>query len=453
MIPPLFKHQQDDIRFILDRPYTFNTSDPGTGKTRTIIEVIRQDPKRRPALVIAPKTILAASWGADIQKFAPELDYTIATTKNRIDALTSNTDIVLTNHDAVLSIAKKDPKALSHFNYIIIDESTAFKNHESQRSKALQSLIKNIPYRTAMSGTPMPNSVLDIWHQLYLLDQGTRLGNRFRSYRSACYTYTKQYNNGNYFSKWTEKPGIRTVIANQIQDITIRRTLEDCIDIPPQNLIYYNYEPNTTIQQYYKEMKNDALVELDNERIIVGIHAAAKIIKMLQILSGAAYDNESYSLLDTERYDLVLDIAEQRQHSLISFIWKHQKHYFEEQAEKRKLSFAIIDGETSFAQRLNIVENFQSGHYRILFAHPQSTGHGLTLTKAKTIIWASPTYNLEHYLQFNRRIYRAGQTHKTEIICIQAQNSIEEHVYNILNNKQATQNEFLHFLPKEQHVA
>lgn len=453
MIPPLFKHQQDDIKFILDRPYTFNTSDPGTGKTRTIIEVIRQDPKRRPALVIAPKTILAASWGADIQKFAPELDYTIATPKNRIDALTSNTDIVLTNHDAVLSIAKKDPKALNHFKYIIIDESTAFKNHESQRSKALQSLIKNTPYRTAMSGTPMPNSVLDIWHQLYLLDQGTRLGNRFYSFRNACCTPNQKRINGMSFNEWTEKPGIRTVIANQIQDITIRRTLDDCTDIPQQSISYYDYEPNTTIRQYYKEMANEAFIELNNERLIIGIHAAAQTIKMLQILSGAVYDNESYSLLDTERYDLVLDIAEQRQHSLISFMWNHQKHYLEDQAKKRKLPFATIDGETPFAQRLNIVENFQNGHYRILFAHPKSAGHGLTLTRAKTTIWASPTYNLEQHLQFNGRTHRTGQTEKTEVICIRAINSIEEHVYNILNNKQTTQDEFLHFLPKEQHVA
>lgn len=453
MIPPLFKHQQDDIKFILDRPYTFNTSDPGTGKTRTIIEVIRQDPKRRPALVIAPKTILAASWGADIQKFAPELDYTIATPKNRIDALTNNTDIVLTNHDAVLSIAKKDPKALNHFKYIVIDESTAFKNHESQRSKALQSLIKNTPYRTAMSGTPMPNSVLDIWHQLYLLDQGTRLGNRFYSFRNACCTPNQKRINGMSFNEWTEKPGIRTVIANQIQDITIRRTLDDCTDIPQQSISYYDYEPNTTIRQYYKGMADEAFVELNNERIIIGIHAAAQTIKMLQILSGAVYDNEFYSLLDTERYDLVLDIAEQRQHSLISFMWNHQKHYLEDQAKKRKLPFATIDGETPFAQRLNIVENFQNGHYRILFAHPKSAGHGLTLTKAKTTIWTSPTYNLEQYLQFNGRTHRTGQTEKTEVICIRAINSIEEHVYNILNNKQTTQDEFLHFLPKEQHVA
>jgi SNF2 family DNA or RNA helicase len=453
MIPPLFKHQQDDIKFILDRPHTFNTSDPGTGKTRTIIEVIRQDIKRRPALVIAPKTILAASWGADIQKFAPELDYTIATPKNRMDALTSNTDIVLTNHDAVLSIAKKDLKALNHFKYIVIDESTAFKNHERQRSKALQSLIKNTPYRTAMSGTPMPNSVLDIWHQLYLLDQGARLGNRFYSFRNACCTPNQKRINGMSFNDWIEKPGIRTLIATQIQDITIRRTLDDCTDIPQQSISYYDYEPNTTIRQYYKEMANEAFVELNNERIIVGIHAAAQTIKMLQILSGAVYDNESYSLLDTERYDLVLDIAEQRQHSLISFMWNHQKHYLEEQAKKRRLPFATIDGETPFAQRLNIVENFQNGHYRILFAHPKSAGHGLTLTKAKTTIWTSPTYNLEQYLQFNGRTRRTGQTEKTEVICIRAINSIEEHVYNILNSKQTTQDEFLHFLPKEQHVA
>ena len=72
---------------------------------------------------------------------------------------------------------------------------------------------------------------------------------------------------------------------------------------------------------------------------------------------------------------------------------------------------------------------------KVLFAHPQSAGHGLTLTKANTIIWCSPTYNAEHFQQFNRRIHRSGQTQKTETILISARGTWESEVYNKLNGK------------------
>jgi SNF2 family DNA or RNA helicase len=396
MSPPnLYQHQLDDVQFILERPRTFNTSDPGTGKTRTLIEVIRRDLDRRPAIVIAPKSILQASWGADIRKFAPELDYEIADPKNRMDALRAPVDIVLTNHDAVIGILKSDPHALSHFQYCIIDESTAYKNGEAQRSKAAKTLTQKIPYRTALSGTPAPNTVLDLWHQLLLVDGGARLGHRFFAFRSACCTPTEKRANGITFKTWTDKPGIQTVIAQQIADITIRRTLESCLDIPPQQQITYRYGPNKKVHTLYRTMIDDAVLEIEEGRFAVGIHAASQTIKALQILSGAVYDSA---------------------------------------------------GETSFAERTETVEKFQKGEYQVLFAHPQSAGHGLTLTKATTVIWASPTYNLEHYLQFNRRIYRAGQTAKTEIINVEAENTIEQRIYSILNQKREVQNDLLEYL-------
>ena len=82
-----------------------------------------------------------------------------------------------------------------------------------------------------------------------------------------------------------------------------------------------------------------------------------------------------------------------------------------------------------------IVQRFQAGQIKVLFAHPQSAGHGLTLTKANTCIWCSPTYNAEHFQQFNRRIYRSGQTQKTETILITARNTWEEQVYEKLSGK------------------
>jgi SNF2 family DNA or RNA helicase len=86
-------------------------------------------------------------------------------------------------------------------------------------------------------------------------------------------------------------------------------------------------------------------------------------------------------------------------------------------------------------EREKAVALFQAGKLRVIFAHPQSAGHGLTLTKGTATIWVSPTYNAEHFQQFNRRIYRAGQTQRTETICIAAAGTAEEQVYEKLNGK------------------
>ena len=94
----------------------------------------------------------------------------------------------------------------------------------------------------------------------------------------------------------------------------------------------------------------------------------------------------------------------------------------------------------------DIVDRFQNGHFQVLFAHPQSASHGLTLTKGTSAIWSSPTYNAEHFQQFNRRIYRAGQTRKTETILIAARNTWEESVYDKLNGKLGRMENLLNIL-------
>ena len=117
-------------------------------------------------------------------------------------------------------------------------------------------------------------------------------------------------------------------------------------------------------------------------------------------------------------------------------------------AEKKKISYAVIDGETPASKRTGIVQRFQAGQIQVLFAHPQSASHGLTLTKATTCIWCSPTYNAEHFQQFNRRIHRAGQTQKTETILIAARNTWEKEVYKKLNGKLGKMENLLHVLTK-----
>ena len=132
---------------------------------------------------------------------------------------------------------------------------------------------------------------------------------------------------------------------------------------------------------------------------------------------------------------MVMSLIVERRHSLVAFNWRHEREQLVALAEKQKIKYAVIDGQTPSNKRADIVERFQAGQLQCIFAHPQSTSHGLTLTKANTVIWSSPTYNAEHFQQFNRRIYRAGQTKRTEVICIAARHTWETEVYKKLEKK------------------
>lgn len=428
---PLFKHQQQDIKFILKNPYVLNFSDAGTGKTRTCIEAIRARKNEGRTLVICPKSIMAPAWGEDLKKFAPELTYSLAYANNRAEAFFSQSDVVITNHDAVTwldrVVTKDKTPILNNFCQLIVDESTAFKN-DSQRSKSLIKLAQQFNYRILLTGTPYTNSLTDVWRQALICDQGKRLGNSFFRFRNQV-CVGKQLGNG--ITIWEDKPNMEPVIYHLLQDICIRHKLEDCLDIPENTIRHVKFELSKTHRSLYHTMEEDAVIEVKEGRV-TALNAAVLANKLLQIASGAVYDGAgTHQILDTDRYELIRDLAEARPQVLIAFNWQHQKN----QLLKLLPNAAVIDGSVSHTRRTHVVAEFQKGHIPQLLIHPRSGAHGLTLTAGHATIWASPTYSSEEFTQFNRRIYRSGQTKKTETLLICAERTIEQTVYNKLQGK------------------
>lgn len=435
-----FEHQTATTRFILDNPRTLITSDPGTGKTRSVIDAYAQRQTGR-MLVLAPLSILSASWGDDIRKFQPALTFDIAYAKNRAAAFKSDAQIVITNHDAVKWIVKNEA-VLEGFDTLCIDEFTAFKNKDSQRSKAMARIAQHFEYRIAMSGTPNSNTILDVWHPTLLVDDGERLGRRFYSFRSS--VCNSQFNG--FANVWVDRPDAQEMVAAALKDINIRYCLEDCIDMPEQSVrtMYVDLPP--TIMAQYNTLAQDSVL-YTGKTTINAVHAGAKVKKLLQLCTGAIYDEHgSAQGIHGERYDLVMQLVEERKHSLVAFNWKHEREHMVELANKLRINHAVIDGETPAEKRKQIVDAMQAGALQVVFCHPQSAGHGLTLTRATSVIWASPTYNAEHYQQFNRRIYRAGQKQKTEVIHIAARNTWETDVYEKLEGKLGKMEDLLSIL-------
>jgi SNF2 family DNA or RNA helicase len=439
MLKP-FDHQVKTTNFILQNPRVLVTSDPGTGKTRSVIDAFAKRQEGR-MLVLAPLSILSASWADDINKFQPGLRHAVAYAKNREAAFDSGADIVISNHDAVKWIAKNE-HLLQGFDTLCIDEFTAFKNKDSQRSKALLKIAANFKYRIAMSGTPNSNTILDIWHPTLIVDDGERLGKRFYGFRSA--VCTSRFNG--FANEWVDKPDAQEIVAASIKDINVRYQLEECIDMPEQSVYTMYIQLSPTIMEQYKLLAEDSVL-YTGKATINAVNAGARVKKLLQLCTGSVYTEDGVSEgIHEERYELVMQLVAERKHSLVAFNWRHEREHLTKIADQMNIEYGVIDGETPPHKRKDIVDRMQAGQLRVVFAHPQSAGHGLTLTKATSVIWASPTYNAEHYQQFNRRIYRAGQTQKTEVIHIAARDTWETEVYEKLQGKLGRMEELLFIL-------
>ena len=435
-VPPLYAHQKITVKHLNDYPKTLDASDPGTGKTRSHLEAWASRRRRGGlcALVLAPKTLLEAAWTADLHKYFPgEFTSSVAYAKNRAKAFEVEADIYVTNVDAVKWLAEQPTSFFARFDEIIVDEATAFKNRNSKRSKALNKIKKHFKFRRALTGTPNSRTVTDVWNQIFFLDDGERLGKNFFAFRNSVQTPVQVGPAANMIN-WVDKDGAEVAVAGLISDITVRHKFEECLDIPAQVMRSRYIHLSKKLQKAYDELKETAVLELEKADVI-GINAAVLANKLLQVASGSVYAEGDPQLIDTERYELTLDLAEEVDHSIVFFMWHHQRKALEVQAKKRGVNYEVIDRTVNERRRTSIVNAYQEGVYQTLFLHPKSAAHGLTLTKGTRTIWASPTYEPDIFKQGNHRIYRAGQNQKTEIIMIAAEGTIEPQVYAKMQDK------------------
>lgn len=429
-IPKQFKHQGESVIFKRDHPRVLDTSDCGTGKTRTEIDVFDQYGTKC-MLVLAPKSILEPAWVEDINTFTPHLKASVAYAENREEAFAANADIYITNHDAVKWLAKQSPKFFDRFSRIVVDESSAFKHHTSARSKALNKIKNHFAFRSLDTATPNSNTITDIWNQINVLDNGKRLGPNFGYFRSQV-CYPEQTGQASNQIAWHDREEAEIAVYGLIADITIRH---QNYDLPENHKYKRPMKLPGKLRGLYQQLEKDSILAIKNH-LVTAVNGAVLATKLLQVASGAVYGHSDiegegeYVLLDTSRYELTLDLCEEARQSVVFFQWRHQKEELVKEAERRGHSYAVLDGSvTNIHTRNEIVRNFQKGFYREMFVHPQTGAHGLTLTSAVRTIWPSPTYNQELYHQGIKRIHRAGQKEVTDTITLVAPDTYDEIAY------------------------
>lgn len=423
-----------------------NMSDCGTGKTRAVLDFLcdlKVNNILPPVVVLAPLTILEPAWGGDVITWTPNLSFVPCYATKRKQSATAEADIHLFNHDAVKWIMQPaNEDVLEKFKgcILVIDEFTAYKNIDAQRTQAAINLSKEASMIIELSGTPMPRTVLDIFTPALIADGGARLGNNFYRFRSKVCTPIPLAHDPR-IKKWEDKPDALAYITQQLGGISFRFEAKD---VPLNTKRYMEIELPPKARKAYKEMLDTDLMVNEDGTPINAVNAGARFQKLLQLCSGAVY-NEAGEVVTfhQDRYELVTTLACEVEHAVVGFNWKHERVGLEKAFRKRGLRFAFIDGTVKVPERVQIVEDYQNGYYDVVACHPQSAGHGLTMTKGTRTIWCSASNNAEHFLQYNKRIDRKGQTQETETIMLCAKETKEEEVYKNLFGKVRTQAEML----------
>jgi len=431
----LYDHQAQTLSLRRQSSLVLDLSEPGTGKTLAHLFHFIEHRRRGggAGLVVCPLSLVGPVWGAEMKRLDRNMSVSCAYAANRIKAFEPGHDLYVVNYEGLHYLLENWTalKRKLKIDWFLIDEGTAVKNKEAKRTKAAIKLARDFEFKSLLSGTlGAKDAVLDYWAPMAILDGGKRLGPVYSAYRSAT-CYPVQAGPSRHMISWEPRDGAYEAVAALLADISIRHVLEECHDMPGQIIHNLVIDIPKKLRLMYEQMAKQQALAL-KDKVISAINGGVAANKLLQIAAGSVYDNESLiSVLDDSRAELVAALCEERGCNIIAFKWHHQRDVLINALEKRGRKVTYIDGTVPVARRNEIVDAFQAGVYDDILLHPAAAAHGLTLTRATTTIWASPTYNYEEFEQLNRRAYRIGQVNRCEVIVITAQNTLDTHAYQV----------------------
>lgn len=324
----------------------------------------------------------------------------------------------------------------AYYSGIAVDESSMVKNQDTVRFRALRHLRKNAARVIELTGTPAPRGLLDLWSQIYLLDQGARLCGTFTEFRNLYFTADQRGRNGDIYS-WKIDPDGRERIYKRIGDIVMSLKSEDYLSLPPliENPIMVTLP--TDARALYDQVERDLIAQLGDSTILAP-SAATLCQKLLQISNGAVYDDRKKAV---HVHDAKLDALEELVdvtpgNLLVAYAFQHDAQRIQKRFGRRARKLESDQD----------IDDWNAGKIKIGYGHPASFGHGLNLQHGgSNAVWFGPTYSLELWQQFIKRLHRSGQTAERVIVSvIMAENTLDEHVrYGVIQDRDTEQSALL----------
>jgi SNF2 family DNA or RNA helicase len=436
-------YQEHATDHVIENPASGLLMEMGLGKTVTVLTAIDQLMFDRcevsRVLVIAPKRVAEEVWTTETNKWDHlkhfRISKVLGTEKQRKEALKAKADIYVINCENVVWLVAHYGGSFP-FDMLVIDESSKFKSAKAARFKALRQIRPRINRVVILTGTPVPNGLLDLWPQVYLLDQGERLGKTITSYRDQyfkagdrnghiVYNYDLRQGNDILGKDFYEKE-----IYGKISDICISMKTEDWLDLPERIDVNVDIRLPSQIQAQYEAFEREQILALEDIEEISAVNAAALTTKLLQFANGAVYgSNGGYYEVHNEKIDALNELLDVLNGKPF-FLFYSFKHDLERiQKYLKKYNPRILKSSAD-------IHDWNKGNVPFMLAHPASAGHGLNLqTGGHNLGWFSRPWSLELYQQGVTRFDRQGQINNVINNHLTAINTMDEEVSKALDNK------------------
>lgn len=436
MIFTPYPHQSAGIDWIISKQACALLWGMGTGKTVTTLTAIDRILydllEDGPALVIAPKRVAENTWSREAEKWEHlhhlRVSCVTGSAKQRHAALTTAADIYVINRENVVWLVDYTQKQSGGwpFPVVVIDELSSFKSAQAKRWKALRRVRGRIRRIVGLTGTPRPNGLEDLWPEMYLLDQGERLGRTLGAFRARYLVPEKT--NGPVVYSYRPREGAAGEVYRKIGDVCMSIQKEDVLSLPGQTYEDVVLTPPQELLKQYKRFERERVMEcLDADGEIVAGTAAALTNKLLQMANGAIYDTDGEV---HHIHDIKLDALEEMIEEaggdpvLVLYAYQHDADRI-----RQRIACRALD-------KPEDIDAWNRGEIPVALAHPASIGHGLNLQDGgHIIIWFGLTWSLELYQQANERLNRPGQKNVCHVYHLILQGTHDERVIKALQDK------------------
>lgn len=388
-------------------------------------------------LIVAPRTVAESTWQDEAKKWQHlhlRFSTVLGTPSQRIKALKQDADCYVISRDSVTWLCEYYRYQLP-FDMLVLDESSSFKNPQAKRFKALRRARTCFDRVVLLTGTPAPNTLMDIWSQIYLLDGGEALGRTITSYRNQYFRPDKR-NGYIVYSYRLRDDQAEQEIYDAIAPEVMSLKAADYLKLPPRIDNVIRVEMDTKAQKTYKTMEKELVLGLGTDDEITAMNAAALSNKLLQLANGCIYTDEGNTVaVHDAKIDKLAEIVEQNEGKpiLVFYAYKHDLSKLQQRFPGAK----TLEGAAE-------LRDWNAGRIPMLLAHPASTAYGLNLQAGGNIIvWYGLTWSLEQYQQANARLYRQGQDKPVIINHLVTKGTMDEQVMKALQSKAAGQDALL----------
>lgn len=423
-------YQAEAIGRMVDQPYQLLALRMGAGKTVAALTAIGELMHDRfevgRTLIVAPKRVAELVWHTEAAKW----DHTrslrvvrvLGSERERVRVLEQQADVYVINRENFAWLVERCGAAWP-YKCVVIDENRGFKDRASKSWKALKKVRGQIDRLYILTGTPAPNSLLELWPQISILDRGERLGTSLTRYRDRYFVPDKR--NGMVVYSWRPRPGAPQEIYDAVADVML--SVEGGVELPDR---IDNIVPILFDMDRYTEMKLTFVSDA-----IVAVNAAVLAGKLAQMANGAVYDDvRGVHQIHDAKLEALAEIVEQGEPVLCFTTYQHDQ----DRILARFPQAEVFDGERSLAR-------WMRGEIELMLMHPASGGHGVDGLQVggHVAVWFGLPFSLDLYEQSNARLHRSGQQHGVVVHHLIAQGTIDERILRVLQTKGSMQQALL----------